>query len=118
MAVRLNMVTEAADLASGKEAEVEITVENQGKGAIARGELTITPPEGSVLEEMEDCSNLVKKFICPIEKIISSEPYEVTVSFTLPTVTADTDAEFTAEFKTPEMSDALEATPIEFTIKK
>lgn len=118
VAIRLNMVTEVADLASGKEAEVEITVENQGKGVIAKGDLTITPPEGSTLEEMEGCSNLVTKFICPIEKITSTEPYELTVNFTLPTVTADTDATFNAIIMTPDMGAPLEAEPIEFKIKK
>ncbi len=117
-AIRLNMVTEVAKLASGKDAKVEIRVENQGKGAIARGELTITPPEGSVLDEMEGCSNLVSKFICPTDEISGDDPFELTVEFKLPTATSDTEAEFTASFKTPEMSEALEAEPIEFTIKK
>ncbi len=102
-------------------------VENKGDASVSYGDLTITPPEGSVIvldsSWPAGCLNNVKSAICRIPEIKGRSIEARTIKITLPAMesysTGDVE-EFTsnAKFFAPGMDDSAEAAEMKMDVTK
>lgn len=102
-------------------------VENKGDASVSYGDLTITPPDGSVIvidsSWPAGCLNNVKSAICRIPEIKGRSIEARTIKITLPTMESysmgDVE-EFTsnAKFFAPGMDDSAEAAEIKMDVTK
>lgn len=99
-------------------------VENKGDGSVLYGDLTMTPPDGSVIVDVPDgCFNNVKSVICRISEVKGKSTEERTIKITLPAMASypsgDTE-EFTsdAKFFAPGMDQSEEASQIKMDVTK
>lgn len=114
------------ELMSGQTAKLIVGVENKGSGSASFGDLTITPPEGSVLITPLPalCLNNVTKVICRIQKVAGNGIEARTIHFKLPILDASYSAGETEEFTidssffAPGMDKSKEAETMTITVKQ
>ena len=72
-------------LYSGNNVQLTVGVENKGEGGVYHGDLTITPPAGSVILSLPaGCLNNVSSAICRIPEIEGGKFANRTITFKLP----------------------------------
>lgn len=75
------------ELVSGQEITLDVGIENQGPSTISFGDVTVIPPEGSILTDIpEDCFNNVTRVICHIEHIPGESTVTKAIILKLPTL--------------------------------
>jgi hypothetical protein len=87
-------------LYSGSNVQLTAGVENKGIGGVYHGDLTITPPSGSVILSLPaGCLNNVSSAICRIPKIEGGKFANRTITFKLPVVESGETTEFESQAK-------------------
>jgi len=87
-------------LYSGTNVQITVGVENRGVGSVYYGDLTVTPPPGSVLLSLPaGCLNNVSAAICRIQEIEGGKFANRTITFKLPVVESGETEEFESKAK-------------------
>jgi|GEM_PF-2397772 len=71
-------------MTGGQDVTIALLLENRGQSAISDGEISFTPPAGSVVQNAGGCFNYGAKILCRVENLPAGKVHSQSVTFKLP----------------------------------
>lgn len=112
----MTLIGPSGMLNPGTNAAIRVLVENRGRSAITKGDLTFLPPAGSILQSTEGCLNYGTKLICRVDNIDPGALHPVDITFKLPSPAVDETVSCEASFIADGMESQVEADYVTFKV--